>query len=665
MISKETIDKVFETARVEEVIGDYVNLKKAGANFKGLSPFADEKTPSFMVSPVKQIWKDFSSGKGGNAITFLMEHEHYSYPEAIRYLAKKYNIEIEETEQSDEQKEQANERESMYLVLEFAKNYFQEVLLKSKTGKAIGLSYFHERGFNEETIKKFELGYSLDQWTAFTDEAIDKKYDLEYLEKTGLTIVKTDAETISAQRKFDRFKGRVMFPIHSMSGRVLGFGGRTLLLDKKVAKYVNSPESEVYHKSKILYGLYQAKQSIAKEDNCYLVEGYTDVISLFQAGVTNVVASSGTALTADQIRLIHRLTPNITVLFDGDDAGIRASIRGIDMILEQGMNVKVVAFPKGEDPDSFSKNKSTHELINYLKENAKDFIQFKTSLLLEETKNDPIKKAELIRNIVVSISKIPNNIQREIYIQECAILMGISEEVLFNELSQNRKKVQRESLKDQKSIKSSFKGVKKETTESDRVNRLMVLEKALIQILLLYGNNEVDFVDYTTLIDEDGNKKTQKENYSNIVSNEIYINLQEDEIEFSNPVFVKIYYEIINRLNQDEKMDVEALTNHEDDEIALTVANIIMDEEKHAISDWERHNIFPKTKVKDLPKLIPDVIYNLRMFLVDELINKILGKLNPKEQEDTSNDSNQELLIEVKNYNDLRKILAEKLNRVL
>ena len=665
MISKETIDKVFETARVEEVIGDYVNLKKAGANFKGLSPFADEKTPSFMVSPVKQIWKDFSSGKGGNAITFLMEHEHYSYPEAIRYLAKKYNIEIEETEQSDEQKEQANERESMYLVLEFAKNYFQEVLLKSKTGKAIGLSYFHERGFNDETIKKFELGYSLDQWTAFTDEAIDKKYDLEYLEKTGLTIVKTDAETISAQRKFDRFKGRVMFPIHSMSGRVLGFGGRTLLLDKKVAKYVNSPESEVYHKSKILYGLYQAKQSIAKEDNCYLVEGYTDVISLFQAGVTNVVASSGTALTADQIRLIHRLTPNITVLFDGDDAGIRASIRGIDMILEQGMNVKVVAFPKGEDPDSFSKNKSTHELINYLKENAKDFIQFKTSLLLEETKNDPIKKAELIRNIVVSISKIPNNIQREIYIQECAILMGISEEVLFNELSQNRKKVQRESLKDQKSIKSSFKGVKKETTESDRVNRLMVLEKALIQILLLYGNNEVDFVDYTTLIDEDGNKKTQKENYSNIVSNEIYINLQEDEIEFSNPVFVKIYYEIINRLNQDEKMDVEALTNHEDDEIALTVANIIMDEEKHAISDWERHNIFPKTKVKDLPKLIPDVIYNLRMFLVDELINKILGKLNPKEQEDTSNDSNQELLIEVKNYNDLRKILAEKLNRVL
>ena len=459
MISRETIDKVFETVRVEEVIGDYVNLKKAGANFKGLSPFADEKSPSFMVSPVKQIWKDFSSGKGGNAITFLMEHEHYSYPEAIRFLAKKYNIELEETEQSDEQKEQANERESMYLVSEFAKNYFHNILLSSEKGKAIGLSYFHERGFTDETIKKFELGYSLDQWSAFTDTAIDKKYALEFLEKTGLTIVKHSQEAGKKENKFDRFKGRIMFPIHSMSGRVLGFGGRTLLTDKKAAKYVNSPESEIYHKSKVLYGLYQAKQDIAKEDNCYLVEGYTDVISLVQAGVKNVVASSGTALTSDQIRLINRLTPNITVLFDGDAAGIRASIRGIDLILEQGLNVKVVAFPDGDDPDSFSKNKSHDEITNYLKENAKDFIQFKTSLLLEETKNDPIKKAELIRNIVLSISKIPNNIQREIYIQECAMIMGISEEVLFNELSQNRKKEQRDSARNQNTSRSSFAGV--------------------------------------------------------------------------------------------------------------------------------------------------------------------------------------------------------------
>lgn len=348
MISKTTIDAVFETARVEEVIGDFVQLKKSGSNFKGLSPFSDERTPSFMVSPVKQIWKDFSSGKGGNAVAFLMEHEHFTYPEAIKYLAKKYNIEVEETEQTDEQKEQANERESMYVVSEFAKDYFHKTLINSEQGKAIGLSYFKERGFTEETIEKFQLGYSPDVWDAFTSEAIRKGYKLEFLEKTGLTIVKEE-------KQFDRFKGRVMFPIHSLSGRVLGFGGRILTNEKKAAKYLNSPESEIYHKSKVLYGIYYAKQAIAKEDNCYLVEGYTDVIQLHQLGIENVVSSSGTALTPEQIRLINRLTPNITVLFDGDAAGQRASLRGIDLILEQGMNVKVCSFPEGEDPDSFSK----------------------------------------------------------------------------------------------------------------------------------------------------------------------------------------------------------------------------------------------------------------------------------------------------------------------
>jgi len=410
MITKNTIDKVFETARVEEVIGDFVQLKKAGSNFKGLSPFADEKSPSFMVSPVKQIWKDFSSGKGGNAISFLMEHEHYSYPEAIRYLAKKYNIEIEETEQSDEQRQQSSQRESMYLVSEYARNYFHDILLNSPKGKAIGLSYFKERGYSNEIIKKFELGYALDEWNVFTEEALTKGYQLEFLEKTGLTIVKEN-------KQFDRFKGRVIFPIHSMSGRVLGFGGRILTSEKKAAKYVNSPESEIYHKSKVLYGIYYAKQSIAKEDNCYLVEGYTDVISLYQAGIHNVVASSGTALTPDQIRLVNRLTPNITVCFDGYAAGIRSSLRGIDLILEQGMNVRVVTFPEGEDPDSFAKQNSSEELLDYLENNAQDFIRFKVSTLMNEVQNDPVKKAGLIRDIVVSISKIPKDSQREIYIQ--------------------------------------------------------------------------------------------------------------------------------------------------------------------------------------------------------------------------------------------------------
>ncbi len=661
MISRDTIDKVFETARVEEVIGDFVNLKKAGANFKGLSPFTDEKTPSFMVSPVKQIWKDFSTGKGGNAITFLMEHEHYSYPEAIRYLARKYNIEIEETQQTDEQKQVADERESMYLVSEFAKEHFHKNLFHSEKGKAIGLTYFKARGFTDEIIQKFALGYALDEWSAFTDAAIEKKYDLEFLDKTGLTIVKRNTETGIVERKFDRFKGRVIFPIQSMSGRILGFGGRTLLTDKKVAKYVNSPESIIYHKSKVLYGIFQAKQSIAKENNCYLVEGYTDVISMVQTGIENVVASSGTALTPDQIRLINRLTPNITVLFDGDAAGIRASIRGIDLILEQGMNVKVITFPDGEDPDSFARNKTKEELKEYLEENAKDFIQFKASLLLEDAKNDPIKKAELIRDIVASISKIPNNIQKEIYIQECASIMGISENVLFNELSQNIKREQRGASK-KPILKTPFTGVKKETKKAEAVNRLEVLESALIWVLLLYGNNEVDFVDYVSEIDDKGKKIIKKEEYINVVSNEVYVNLQEDEIEFTNPVFLKIYYEIIQQLNQGQVIDIDSLINNEDIEIASKVTSILMDEEKHVLSDWERHDIIPKKKVRGLPKFVPDVIYNFRGLLVEEKINTL--KELTKTTANTLKDS-QEILVMVNDYSELRILLSEKLNRVV
>ncbi|HET8838967.1 MAG TPA: DNA primase, partial [Flavobacteriaceae bacterium] len=369
MINKTTIDQVFETARVEEVVGDFVQLKKAGSNYKGLSPFSDERTPSFMVSPVKQIWKDFSSGKGGNVVAFLMEHEHFTYPEAIKYLARKYNIEIEETQQTDEQKQQADERESMYLVNEFAQDFFERQLHKTDIGKSIGLGYFKERGFSEESIEKFKLGYSPNVWDALTSEALKKGFKLEFLEKTGLSIV-------NAEKRFDRFKGRVMFPIHSMSGRVLGFGGRILANDKNSAKYLNSPESEIYHKGKVLYGLFQAKQSIAKEDICYLVEGYTDVIQLHQHGVENVVSSSGTALTSDQVRLVNRLTKNITILFDGDAAGMRASLRGIDLILEQGMNVKICAFPQGEDPDSFAKTHSEEEIRMFLIENSKDFIYY-------------------------------------------------------------------------------------------------------------------------------------------------------------------------------------------------------------------------------------------------------------------------------------------------
>jgi DNA primase len=651
MISRSTIDRVFETARVEEVIGEFVQLKKAGSNFKGLSPFTDEKSPSFMVSPVKQIWKDFSTGKGGNAVSFLMEHEHYSYPEAIKFLAKKYNIEIEETVQSDQEKEQMNERESMFLVSKFAKDYFQDVLLNSTQGKAIGLSYFKERGFREDIIKKFDLGYCLDTWDSFTNEALKKGYDIKYLASTGVTIVREN-------KQFDRFKGRVMFPIHSMSGRILGFGGRTLSSDKKTAKYVNSPESDIYHKSKILYGIYQAKKEIAKQDNCFLVEGYTDVISFYQSGIENVVASSGTALTSDQIRLVNRLTKNITVLFDGDAAGIRASIRGIDLILEQGMNVKVVTFPDGEDPDSFAKKHSEVALREYLEESSQDFINFKVSLLMKEASNDPVKKAGLIRDIVTSISKIPDSIQREVYVQECSRIMEISERVLFSELAQLISKNTKDFNKNQQKDKQLFEVVKKQTEQLKEVDSLFILEREIIRILLLFGNQETDFVDFIEVEDEEGIMHLEKEKYTNQVSKELYLNLQDDEIEFSNEIFQSIYYEMIHQLNQEDKIEMEAFINHPNTNISSIVTSILMDDEKYTLSDWERKNIFVTESEEVLSKLVTDAILNLRRILIDKKIQQLI---NPKEGASVENTD----LEMIQNYTELKKRLYSKLMRVV
>ena len=666
MISKETIDRVFETARVEEVIGEFVNLKKAGSNFKGLSPFTDEKSPSFMVSPVKQIWKDFSTGKGGNAISFLMEHEHYSYPEAIKYLAKKYNIEIEETEQSDEQKQQLNERESMFVVSKFAAEYFHDLMLNTQNGKAIGLSYFKERGFRDDIIKKFDLGYAKDEWDNFTKAALAKGYDLKYLASTGLTIVKEN-------KQFDRFKGRVLFPIHSMSGRVLGFGGRILTNDKKAAKYLNSPESDIYHKSKILYGIYQAKKEIAKQDNCFLVEGYTDVISFHQSEIENVVASSGTALTPDQIRLIRRLTQNITVLFDGDAAGLRASIRGIDLILEQGMNVKVVAFPEGEDPDSFAKSHSDAELKAYLEENAQDFINFKVSLLMQEAKNDPVKKAGLIRDIVTSISKIPDGIQREVYVQECSRIMEISERVLFSELAQllSKEAKSRVTKKRQQNVdpnqpppeyfaeqEAAMTAVRGGGNKIEKVDQLDLLEKEIIRILLLYGNEEVDFVQHVEVENDKGRIVLEKEEYSSQVAQELYLNLQEDEIEFTNSVFKTVYYELIHQMNQQEKIEVEHLVNHKNKIVSNEVTNILMDEEKYELSDWERKDIYVTETKKILPKLVTDAVLNLRRVLIEKKILEIMNEA--REQNSATLD-----LELITNYTDLKKRLFEKLNRVV
>ncbi|WP_420321737.1 DNA primase [Flagellimonas sp.] len=656
MISKTTIDQVYETARLEEVIGDFVQLKKSGSNFKGLSPFTDERTPSFMVSPVKQIWKDFSSGKGGNVVAFLMEHEHFTYPEAIKYLAKKYNIEIEETEQTNEQKEQANERESMYLVSEYAQKYFTETLWDSEPGKAIGLTYFKERGFTYETIKKFGLGYALDEWEAFTKAAMENGYQLEFLEKTGLTIVKEQAGGES--RKFDRFKGRVLFPIHSMSGRVLGFGGRILTNDKKAAKYLNSPESDIYHKSKVLYGIYFAKQAIAKEDNCYLVEGYTDVIQFYQSGIQNVVASSGTALTPEQIRLVNRLTKNITVLFDGDAAGLRASLRGIDLILEQGMNVKVCSFPEGEDPDSFAKNNTYEDLVLYLEENAKDFIQFKTSLLAKEAANDPIKRADTVRDIVNSISKIPDRIKKEIYIQECAKIMQISEEVLYNTLAQIDKKGFTDAAKKQKQEQKAFEVVKNEQTV-EKVDVQYELERKIIEMLLLYGNQKQEFEDLVLKENEEGDLVLEPEVVEAKVYEKVYLDLQEDEIELTNEQFRMIYYKLIEDLNKSEDFAVNTFLSSLDQEMVSEVSSILMEEEKYTLDDWTRKDIYPKGKQLGVAQLVGETILTLRCNLIKNRILKL-----QKSTED-SNGDNSEVLEEIVNYLQLNKLLNAKLNRVL
>ena len=604
MILRSTIDRVFDTAKVEEVIGDFVQLKKAGSNFKGLSPFSEERTPSFMVSPVKQIWKDFSTGKGGTVVSFLMEHEHFTYPEAIRYLAKKYNITVEETIQSDAQKEAASERESMYLVSEFANSHFQKTLYTSSEGKSIALTYFNERGFKDDYIKKFQLGFSSDDW------------------------------------------------------RVLGFGGRILTNDSKSAKYLNSPESEIYHKSKVLYGIFFSKQSIAKENNCFLVEGYTDVIQFHQLGITNVVSSSGTALTIEQIRLINRLTKNITVLFDGDEAGVRASLRGIDLILEQGMNVKICSFPTGEDPDSFAKKSTPNDLRNYLNENSKDFISFKASLLHKENLSDPNKRSELIREIIISISKIDDQIKQEVYVQECSKIMGLSEDVLFASLAQILNNTKSELKKSSLSDSKIFEVLKSEYSKKE-VNIQYELEQKIIEILLLYGSKLEDFEDLILKENELGELDLEPVTQKTKVFEKIYLDLQEDEMQFSNSDFKTIYYLIIDYLNQHEKFQIDLFMNNIDPELVPFVTSILMDDERYRLHNWEKNNIYPKPKDLKISQLVSETILSLRCFLIDKKVTEF------KKVTQNKSDDNTEILEDVLNYSNLKRLLSRKLNRVL
>ena len=487
MIAKETIEKIIETARVDEVVGDFVQLKKRGTSLIGLCPFHNEKTPSFNVSVTKGIYKCFGCGKGGDSLQFIMDHEKYSYPEALKYLADKYHIEIEETVQSPEQLIADTKRESLYIITAWAGKFFQHSMWDTDEGKTIGLSYFKERGFRDDVIKKFELGYSPDEWDALTQKAISESYNQEFLEESGLTI-RNDKGKL-----YDRFRGRVMFPIHNFTGRVIGFGGRTLKNDKNVPKYVNSPESEIYHKSNVLYGLFHAKKTIRDEDNCFLVEGYADVLSVHQAGIENVVASSGTSLTIEQIRLIGRFTKNVTILYDGDEAGIKASLRGLDMILEEGLNVKVVLFPDKHDPDSYVQQVGSSAFKTYIEQHKRDFILYKTTILLKDAGTDPIKRAGVIREVVESIAKIPDSIKASVFAKECSSLMQIEERVLISEL--NKMLLNKQKKASEKVYQSE---IEEANNQNDKPTDTLVesddtQEKQIVRLLLTYGNEIVNW----------------------------------------------------------------------------------------------------------------------------------------------------------------------------
>lgn len=601
-----------------------------------------------MVSPAKQIWKDFSSGKGGNVVSFLMEHEHFTFPEAIKFLAKKYNIEVEETQQTNEQKEAASLRESMYAVTEYAQSFFSKMLNESQEGKNIGLAYFQERGFTAESIDKFHLGYSPDQWDALTKAALNAGFQEEFLISSGLTIQK-------GEKLFDRFKGRVMFPIHSMSGRVMGFGGRILKQDKQSAKYVNSPESEVYQKSKVLYGLYQAKQHIAKESNCYLVEGYTDVIQMHQAGIQNVVSSSGTALTSDQVRLVRRLTNTITLLFDGDAAGLRAAMRGVDIILEAGMQVSICTFPEGEDPDSFVRNHQLTEVKQFLENNTVDFIQFKAKLLAEEGKNEPIRKAETIREIVQSISIIPDAIRREVYIQSCASLMNISEDVLFSTLSQLLQK------KDQQAPKArKFNEMQVVNVAKQKVDPRFELERNIISLLLLYGDEEVSFEDVVMQSDQEGKIVLTPTQISAKVYEKIYLDLQQDEVELSTQSFRELYHSLLSIYNAQKPLVMETFLQEISPEQSQMVSSIIMNDENNVLHDWERKNIVIKDKKTEIGRWLQQTILNLRCLLIQEKIGELQSKTAESHVE-----THREILEEVNDYVGLKKNLSNRLDRVI
>ena len=658
LIDKITVDKIYDAARIEEVVGDYVSLKRRGTNMLGLCPFHNEKTPSFYVSPAKGIYKCFGCGKVGNAVGFVMEVEQISYYEALKQVAQKYHIHIEERELSADEKKQFDDRDSMMVLNDFARNYFTMQMMETDKGRAVGLGYFKQRSFTEQIIEKFQLGYAPDGKDVFTQMAIANGYKEEFLDKTGLSIIKEDW-------KRDRFAGRVIFPIHGQSGKVIAFAGRTLSTDKNVAKYLNSPESEVYHKSNVLYGIYQAKKEMQRKDNCFLVEGYTDVMSLHQSGIENVVASSGTSLTKGQIKLIQRFTQNITVIYDGDSAGIKASLRGIDLILEEGMNIKVLLLPDGEDPDSFAKSMGASELQDYIEKNCTDFIHFKTKLLMEGAENDPMKKVKLVEEIVKSISVIPSEISRAVYLRSCSDLLEVAEDMLIRECNKhiNIKKEERRKEKEREYNRNQMQSVENTNVPpadfgmpADITPMLPtapvparvpenVEERILLTYLLRYGemnlfkSDDMYYQDYPDLK----------------VSDYIIQQLEDDELSFTNPVFKLIYDEYKVQKEQGKSNLERHFINHEKTEISKLVVDLTADR-------YERSRIFDadggaENDEEKLAYLVPRIVteFKLKWVMIElKRLNEILA--NSKNEQELD-----EAFVQLSELNVAKKALSNAL----
>lgn len=645
MIDQSTIDRIYDAAQITEVVQDYVSLKRRGVNYLGLCPFHNEKTPSFIVSPSKGIYKCFGCGKGGNAVNFVMELETLSYYEALKHLAKKYHIDIVEKEVSPEEAAQRNERESLMIVSEFAAKFFKDTLHNHPEGKAVGLAYFKERGIRDDMIERFQLGYSPEKREALTDHALKNGFKLEYLVKSGLSIERENYA-------FDRFAGRVIFPIHGLSGKTIAFGGRILKTDKQTAKYLNSPESEIYHKSKVLYGIFQAKNAITRNDKCYLVEGYTDVISMHQSGVENVVASSGTALTEDQVRLIKRFTNNLTILYDGDSAGIKAATRGIDLVLEQGINVKVLLLPNDEDPDSFARKHSASELVEFIEKNETDFVLFKTRLLMGEAKKDPVKRATLISDIVKSVAIIPDAITRSVYVKECSTLLQTDENILYSEIGKIRRNKYEEKF--QVRLPEAYPLPNKPQVSNKQTFDGEILEREIIRILINYGNNII-------FSEQDEETKNQ---YIVTAGQYIISEILNDELELQHPLYKQIFDEYADHVNHSKDIDEKYFIQHPDKMVNALAADLVS--KAYGLSKiWKKHEMPFETEEMKLSTMVPSIVMDFKS-------KKILSMIRQTQQEMLEAQQNsdieklEELQLRYQNLNTIKKTFASSLgNRII